>query len=43
MNLTIENAKEINIKKGTVLDLGKIVLKGDSLSVIHLLKKESFK
>lgn len=40
MNLTLENTEEINIKKGTVEKLGKIVLKGDSVAVVHLLRKE---
>lgn len=43
MNLTLDNAKEINIKKGTVEPLGRIILKGDTLSVVHLLRKEDLK
>ena len=40
MNLTLDKAKEINTKKGTVDILGRIVLKGDTLSVVHLLRRE---
>lgn len=43
MNLTLDHAQEINVKKGTVINVGKIILKGDVISVVHLLAPESFK
>ncbi|GMH49580.1 hypothetical protein TrVE_jg2006 [Triparma verrucosa] len=38
MNLTLDEAKEIDLKKGTSEDLGKILLKGDSITLLQ--KKE---
>lgn len=43
MNLTLDHTQEINVKKGTVTDIGKIILKGDVISVVHLLAPENFK
>jgi small nuclear ribonucleoprotein E len=43
MNLTLDDAKEINVKKGQVISLGKIILKGDNISVMHVLRKEDAK
>ena len=38
MNLTLDEAKEVDLKKGTSEDLGKILLKGDSITLLQ--KKE---
>ncbi|GMH80900.1 hypothetical protein TL16_g08741 [Triparma laevis f. inornata] len=38
MNLTLDEAKEVNLKSGSVEELGKILLKGDSITLLQ--KKE---
>jgi small nuclear ribonucleoprotein E len=40
MNLVLDQTEEIDVKKGNVQRLGRIVLKGDTISVVHLLRKE---
>ena len=40
MNLVLDQADEIDVKKGLVVRIGRIVLKGDTISVVHLLKNE---
>lgn len=40
MNLVLDQTEEIDVKKGKVEKRGRILLKGDTLAVIHLLRKE---
>ncbi|KAG0245660.1 hypothetical protein B0O80DRAFT_439270 [Mortierella sp. GBAus27b] len=35
MNLVLDNAAEVNIKKGTRKDVGRILLKGDNITLIQ--------
>lgn len=43
MNLVLDQSDEIQVKKGIVNRLGRILLKGDSIAVIHLLEVEPYK
>jgi small nuclear ribonucleoprotein E len=40
MNLVLDQTEEIHVKKGRVDKIGRIVLKGDNLAVIHVLRSE---
>ncbi|KAK3808497.1 MAG: small nuclear ribonucleoprotein E [Benniella sp.] len=35
MNLVLDNAAEVNIKKGTRKEVGRILLKGDNITLIQ--------
>ncbi|PIA18724.1 LSM-domain-containing protein [Coemansia reversa NRRL 1564] len=35
MNVVLGEAKEIHVKKGTETELGRILLKGDNITLIH--------
>jgi small nuclear ribonucleoprotein E len=35
MNLILENASEINCKSGSAVPIGKIILRGDTVGLIH--------
>ena len=43
MNLVLEQAVEINVKTTTKKVLGRILLKGESISLIHILDPYSLK
>ncbi|KAJ2804546.1 hypothetical protein H4R21_001601 [Coemansia helicoidea] len=37
MNVVLDDAQEIHVKKGTKTPLGRIMLKGDNITLIHEL------
>jgi len=42
MNLVMEDSEEINVKRGTRSYLGRILLKGDNLSLIRPINENNF-
>ena len=43
MNFVLDQAVEINIKQNKMIPLGRILLKGDTICLIHLLDAHSLK
>jgi small nuclear ribonucleoprotein E len=38
MNLVIDDCEELNIKKGTKVNIGRIMLKGDNISLVRAVE-----
>ena len=43
MNLVLDQAVEINEKKSTRIELGRILLKGDTICLVHILDPNSLR
>ena len=43
MNLVLDQAVEIDEKKGTRMTLGRIMLKGDTVCLVHVVEEHALK